>query len=392
MKKSSFTRAPISLLFSLPDPPMLVEDFLPHYTITGLSSDPNVGKTWFALELAGSVLTGRKFLGKFQAHSGAVLFVEQDSSIYDCARQIRKLFGAEYREWCEREKTGEENPFHTCLHTLIQPGLRLGDINSVQQLVDYANSVSHSPKPQPIMSEKYDEAGNIVEFSTDFEFQSEKGVSLIVIDSQRSTTEGIPENDSATMGVVYSNLRYLSDSTNSTVLVLHHNSHSSEFAQERWRGSSAQWGALDNWFQLRRVRSPGGRYTSRIMCVTKKVRGLRGDNFTYIQEVDQTKGSLIFEKYVTEEIAEGEKPKVRSEGWEDLERFIITFLTPAISPLSVKEISKGVQAKMGPLGVQKQFLTKLKHKLNELVDLGKIMYTPSCSGYSIKSASKENNS
>lgn len=49
-------------LYSIPEPEMLVDCLLPKGTITGVTSYPGVGKTWFAMELMRSLSTGGRFL------------------------------------------------------------------------------------------------------------------------------------------------------------------------------------------------------------------------------------------------------------------------------------------------------------------------------------------
>jgi ribosomal protein S19E (S16A) len=341
-----------------------------------------VGKTWFALEMMRAIITGGKFLGKFQAQSGAVVLVGQDSSIYDYARQVRKLYHKDYAEEKIRGETGEENAFDTCFHALIQPGLALGDSKSVSKLVDYANGIKHTPTPQPIIRWEEDSYGNMVSVVTDWEFTSEMGASLIVIDTQASTTEGIQENDASSMGVVYRNLRYLSDSTNATVLIIHHNSNTTEFGAERWRGSTAQWGALDNWYQLRNIKGPDDRYTTRVVCQTKKIRGIRPSSFSYLLHADEKVASLTFEKFYKEEAHKEETTIPPSEGWDALAPAVKAYLTGATKAQSMKEIMAGVKGRMGPLGLKPTLLRdKVRKVLQDLENSGNIHITDG--GYKI---------
>ena len=257
-------------LYGLEPPPMLVEEILPKQTITGVSSFPGVGKTWFAMELARAVSTGTRFLNKFQSEQGSILFVGSDASIHDYARQWRKLTVNQWSSLSPDEESPEDyrNPLDTNIKFLIGSDFMLDDLNAIRSL---------------IRTSQVFEWGELIQ--TDFGVFQQSGFSLIIFDTLSKLTRAKQEDNTA-MEDVFRNIRLVSEQTKAGIVILHHNSYKNEFNDgERWRGAGAQVGALDNWFQINDEKN----YK---IVKTKKFRGITPEPFTYSQVIDEETAKL----------------------------------------------------------------------------------------------------
>jgi hypothetical protein len=266
---------------------MLIETILPQGGITGLTANPGVGKTWLALEMARAVATGGLFLGKFPAREGSVVLVGQDASVYDYGRQMRKLLKEEYDayETFRANEPAAFNPLQSHIHPIIQPGIRLERKEDVERLITTVDSIEHEDLGNDRWMEFDPQTGEEVVHVVE---QHTTGADLIILDTLSSMKDA-PENDNTEMERCFRNLRALSDQTGAGVLVIHHNSHATkEFGDERWRGASSQWGALDNWYHLR----PSG--GDKIKVIPKKMRGLKPDVFSYTMDIDESTAKLTF--------------------------------------------------------------------------------------------------
>jgi len=275
-------------MFKVPLPEMLVDDILPRKTVTGITAMPGTGKTWLTLELARSISTGTKFLGRFQAKPGNVVYVGQDSSIHDYAQQLRKLIRAEYQEYQADVEKGlrHVNPFDDRLRFIIQPGLLLEDKKSVMRLASTVLSLKHS---------EYDYIEHRNSFSTGErigvkQVEYKTGADLIVLDTLSSMLR-VDQLDNTSMEIPIRNCRWLAAATGACVVIIHHNSYPSENNDgERWRGAGSQVAALDNWFHIAHTpRGPKGR----LLLKCKRFRGLTPPDFTYEMSVDDNKATLL---------------------------------------------------------------------------------------------------
>ena len=62
-----------------PEQKFFVDDLIPQDSIILLSAPPASMKTWFSLELASSITTGKKFLGEFKVHPANILILDEES-------------------------------------------------------------------------------------------------------------------------------------------------------------------------------------------------------------------------------------------------------------------------------------------------------------------------
>jgi AAA domain-containing protein len=76
----------------IPRPPALFEGLMPERTITMISSEPGIGKTFFTLAMCHCLDQGKPLLGKFKAREKQrVFFLGQDAPDWDYDEQFRKL-------------------------------------------------------------------------------------------------------------------------------------------------------------------------------------------------------------------------------------------------------------------------------------------------------------
>lgn len=248
-------------LYALEPPEMLIDDVLPKGTITALTSPPNTGKTWFALDAGRAVLTGGLFLNKFRAQKGAVLFVGSDASEADYARQYRRLTAM---QWASLNPTEEEiaaghwepNPFDTNIRFLLQSSFMLDNLDSVRKMLVT---------------------------SRNFEWgEDSRHFRLIIFDTYSKMTRG-NQNDNTLTEEVFRNMRLITEFTGAAILVLHHNGHIGEYNDgKRWRGADAATGALDNHIHLERSKKE--KYI--IECSFEKFRGITPPTFFYEMDVN----------------------------------------------------------------------------------------------------------
>jgi hypothetical protein len=261
-------------LYNVAPPDMLVDGLIVAGAITGITSYPGVGKTWFALELASAVSTGRPFLGRFDVRRRPILFVGADASFPDYAQQWRKLTQAAYSEALS---AGEENPYE---HTkfLIQTDFTFDQREHIVRLIRTANEYQWTHDRYEIVQTDEGEREELV--------PGARGFGLIVFDTLSKLTHA-NQNDNTEMENVFRNIRLIAEKTGAAILLLHHNSKRSEYnSGEDWRGAMSQIGALDGWFQLSKKKD------NHIQLTIQKFRGLTPEPFWYTLEVDEVSAAL----------------------------------------------------------------------------------------------------
>lgn len=260
-------------LYALPPPAFIIEDFLPEAAITGITSYPGVGKTWFAFEAARALATKDRFLGRFQAVEGAVLFVGSDASIYDYAKQWRRLTTEQFKKLQPDNDSSPdyENPLKANVRFLIQSDFLFENIDSIRRLIRSSRQFTWGP-PHEVFDEETGE--------TDVVYNH--GFCLIVFDTLSKLTRA-NQSDNSQMEEVFRNIRFLSEQTGAAIMLLHHNAKTTEFNDgEDWRGAMAQIGALDAWFQL----TPEQADKEIVQVKVKKFRGITPPPFYYKMAVN----------------------------------------------------------------------------------------------------------
>jgi hypothetical protein len=330
--------APYSLtsaasLYQIPEPEMLVRDILPVRTITGITSAPGVGKTWTVFELMRSIVTGGKFLSAFAAQKGAALFVGNDASGPDYARQWRKLT---YDAWDEHEEykhahpeVAHDNPFDNA-QFLIQSGFTLDNRDLVLKLIKTINDYRWG---KPWFELQQDAEG-----STLMHERQNEGFSVVCFDTLSKMTRA-NQNDNTQMDDVFSTIRLIGEATGCAIVLLHHNSKRNEFNDgEDWRGATAQIGALDNWFQLTPTKHSGI-----ITFTIKKFRGITPAPFSFKLIVEEGATGTARLEYAEDD---GESTKTLPDGLTDV---ILEFMNAEAvreTWLTVKQIVAGISPLM----------------------------------------------
>ena len=283
-------------LQSLPEPKMLIENFLPVNSVVGVTAAPGVGKTWLMMELMRSACAG-KFLGEFKwtLDFPRVLFVGSDASMFDYARQWRRIYAEQYaREkqideanlW-QRESIHDERPADIQIDFLLQSSFMLDDLGEVLRLIKtaetrYIPGEYHETVHDVAYSVGEDEWEVEQEHDIQVVREERRGWNVIIFDTLSRLTRA-NQNDNTEMENVFRNIRFIAEQTGATCILLHHNSKKSEHnGGEDWRGAVAQIGALDCWLQLRPTKND--RYV--ISGEWKKFRGLTPEPFLYHMHVN----------------------------------------------------------------------------------------------------------
>lgn len=254
-------------LYSEKEPPMQIASFLPAGGVMGITSYPGVGKTWLTLEVVRAVATGAPFLGRFDTHQGGVIFVGSDSSVFDYARQWRRL--TRHLDLAFDNSKGKA-PLFDAARFLLQSSFMFENTDEVRRLIATCRRFEWGD--QELRHEGTKHA----------EMSREKGVSVLVFDTLSRMTRA-NQNDNTEMEEVFRNIRHIAEFTGAAVILLHHNAKRSEFNDgSDWRGAMSQIGALDSWVQL--VASRKDKYTVGVQY--KKFRGVQPEDFAYKMDVN----------------------------------------------------------------------------------------------------------
>lgn len=282
---------------NLAPPPMLIDGFLTKGTVMGITAMPGVGKSWLAMEAARAVATGTKFLGKFQAQQSGVLFVGSDSSLYDYARQWRRITQKEYdsHHYAGDDADGvKENDPYDGVRWLIQSSFLFEDPREVCSLIKTHDKFSWGDM-FPIYNNYYDTEpgsetfGKIV--SDQCGYDNHHGFGLIIFDTLSRLTRA-QQNDNTEMEKVFGHIRLICETTGASVLLIHHNSKPTEHNDGTdWRGAMAQIGALDSWVNITKKKNE----KDIVSVQFKKFRGITPENFRYKMNTgDEHEASLTY--------------------------------------------------------------------------------------------------
>lgn len=343
MAKNPYHVIGLKALLSMPEPPMLIDSILPRQGITGLASKPGLGKTFLCLEMARAVVTGGMCLGQFKAKVGAVLFIGQDQSILEYARQLRKTILTEYEQQ-KLDYPDEVNDFEDRLF-FIAPAAAgdrrvwVDDREDTDDIITAANNITHSDSGEPYVEYIYDPvSGGFTQVPFD---SSTRGVALIVVDTL-SASHGSDENSNTEMNEIFRNVRKIAEQTRAAVVLTHHLTKSTG----EFRGAGAQEGALDNLIELHG--KPGD---TTIKFVVKKFRGIRHPDFEYQMEVDEKSAKLTY----------GLKPG----GPNEIQSRVLEFLRDAKEPQTLGTIVMSLQ-QFYPTMDPKELYSKVNYAMTML--------------------------
>ena len=359
-------------LQSLPEPKMLIENFLPVNSVVGVTAAPGVGKTWLMMELMRSACVG-KFLGEFKwtLDLPRILFVGSDASMYDYARQWRRIY-AEQRAledkidaanlWKAPEGVHDSRPADLQIDFLLQSSFMLDDLGEVLRLIKTAET---RYIPGEYHTTVHDVAYSVGEDEWEVEQEQDiqvireerRGWNVIVFDTLSRLTRA-NQNDNTEMENVFRNIRFIAEQTGATCILLHHNSKKSEHnGGEDWRGAVAQIGALDCWLQLRPTKN--NKYI--ISAEFKKFRGLTPEPFLYHMNVN-TAGPASLQHV--------QNKTGRTVNYDLMTQHLYEFISASDTPVSRKEIADGIWTKVADLckGDRAVFSMRLKERLKALKD------------------------
>ena len=337
-------------LYALPPPAFIIEDFLVESSISGITSYPGVGKTWLAFEMTRALATGGQFLGRFPAREGAVLFVGSDASIYDYARQWRRLTMEQFKTLQPDPDSPPdyENPLKSNVKFLIQSDFLFENIDSVRRLIKTSRRFVWGP-----VHEVYDDE------TGETDMVRNHGFSLIVFDTLSKLTRA-NQNDNSEMEEVFRNIRFITEQTGASIVILHHNAKTSEFNDgEDWRGAMAQIGALDSWFQL----TPTQAAKDVVQVKVKKFRGITPPAFFYKMNVNE--GDMNEEPDASLAVVEEPKDERVSDG---IAESVVELLHSPVSAgkwLTLKQIADALYPQYEDLfgNDRTRFETALRNRL-----------------------------
>lgn len=201
----SFKPESISELLSKPEPPIewLIDSIWVDKSRGLIAGNPGVGKTWLALEMLISVATGQPCLGKYPVRQGAVLLLEEESSILNLSRRA---------------------------HTMARGrGLKDTDLSHFFHITRQFIKIPQHEREL-------------------IAYMKQREIKLVVFDSLRRF-HGVDENSSEKMQPVLDSFARINIETSASIVLIHHLSKlqdkSSKGVFERLRGTSDLWAWRD---------------------------------------------------------------------------------------------------------------------------------------------------
>lgn len=166
-------------------------------TVTHWIGDGNTFKTFTVLALACSVAAGRDFTHQLSVPS-------KQPVLYLCGESRRYGLGGDIEAWCQHQRVSIDS-------------LELYGDDDVVQLADDKRMAELTA------------------------FVVERGIKLVVVDTQSKATRGLNENDATDMGTALGNLAALTREANAAAIVIHHTARHSQHG----RGSTVWYDDTD---------------------------------------------------------------------------------------------------------------------------------------------------
>jgi len=227
-------------------PPMAVEGILPQTGIAILAGQFGTGKTFVAVNLAISLITGIPFMGAKVLRKGGVLWFAAEGRNEIDAR-AKAAFDA-----IEAGVPYSERPF----------AYQERDVPCLKEATAFAKLASHAKEAAEIIQER---------FGTE--------LALIVIDTLSASAGFVDENAAGETQGVLNTLRRLAEHTGAIVLVI---DHFGKLIETGVRGSSAKMAAADTIISLIfGSRAITGKITDRSASIYKLRCGRSGDTFPF---------------------------------------------------------------------------------------------------------------
>lgn len=200
---------------NLKKPEYLIENLIPEYGITEILGSPSSRKTWFALQCAISVATGKMFLDQFKTKKSNVLIINLDDHESLVVERLQ------------------------CLNAPRDESIQLLDVEGMEE---------QEESEQYLITNKKDE---IVE--TTIRTVKENKIGLIIFDTFRDV-HNYDENKSEEIGKVLGAFKRIYKVAKCAIVIIHHNRKANDKiasnGMDSNRGSGSITGALTSMLQL----------------------------------------------------------------------------------------------------------------------------------------------
>lgn len=329
------------LLYDAPPVSYLIDGIIPTHSICGITGAPGTGKTWYAMEAMRAVVTGSKFLGQFQAQQGPVLFVGNDSSYHDYARQWRRLTLEASEEY---DALAVQNPFMTYAHFLLESDFNFDDPAMVGRIIRTSMNVERKPYEENVLT---DDGWEVVTHEG-------RHYALIIYDAFWKFTAS-PDSDNVARGLVFNHVRQIAAATGAALMILHHPPLTSEYRTgEEWRGAGL--GALDvHQHLVIRNKRP-----DTVEVKTKKFRGITPRPFLMNLNVfaDEKDAELVFI----------ESTKTVTDYDTDIMKLLVAFLKENKAPANLRELADAVFS-VQEIKTSYKTVTRVMNRIRNLLTL-----------------------
>jgi hypothetical protein len=208
--ETTFKRLSLADLIQRPAKKWLIDNLIGEQDLAMIFGDAGTGKTFAAVDLIFSAITGRQFAGKFNNR--------RPLSVAYCASEG---IGGLSQRFCAGANHYQLDLNHTD---------NFSSFLDVPQLFDDKATTS------------------VYTFVNDWQDSAWGILDLLLIDTLHGATWGADENQSKDAGLILRAMKFARDALNCSVLLVHHANR-----QGNYRGSSALHGAMDSMFQTKMV-------------------------------------------------------------------------------------------------------------------------------------------
>lgn len=227
----------------------LVQGILPEGAVGLLSGQSSVGKSFVALDLAASIMTGEPFAGRNVGGRGGILFVAAEGA-FEIPSRLKAIVEERIRPAGLPDLNPDELPFAMAdgCPPLLHDGKANGPI--IGELINAARSAR---------------ARLVAEHQVE--------LACIVIDTVAAAAGFTDENDAAQAQALFRALNFIGEATGAAILGVDHFGKSTETGT---RGSSAKEAAADVVLAVIADKDLSGKVTNRRLAVRKLRAGEQG--------------------------------------------------------------------------------------------------------------------